>query len=102
MKTASLYSIVIMHNHPRNGMFSGADLKSFADYASIYAMTAVCNDGTIYMIHKTSAFNPIALMLYYSEGIEKGDEYSGIKNVAKNARKIGIIYRCSVKRRELT
>ena len=100
IKTAPKYSIVVMHNHPRNGMFSGADLKSFVDYASIYAMTAVCNDGTIYSIHKTEAFDPIALMVYYNDGIKNTGEYSGIKNVAKNASKIGIKYKCSIKRRD--
>ena len=100
IKIAPKNSIVVMHNHPRNGMFSGADLKSFADYVSIYAMTAVCNDGTIYSIHKTEAFDPIALMVYYNIGIQKGGEYSGIKYVAKNASKIGIKYKCSIKRRD--
>lgn len=99
IKTAPKYSIVVMHNHPRNGLFSGADLKSFVDYVSIYAMTAVCNDGTIYTIKKTSEFDPIALMMYYNSGIEMGGEYSGIKNVARNASKIGIEYKCSIKRR---
>ena len=99
IKTAPKYSIVVMHNHPRNGLFSGADLKSFVDYVSIYAMTAVCNDGTIYTIHKTAEFDPIGLMMYYNLGIQKGGEYSGIKNVAKNASNIGIKYKCSIKRR---
>ena len=99
IKTAPVNSIVVMHNHPRNGLFSGADLKSFATYNSIYAMTAVCNDGTIYMMKKTEKFDPFALMMYYSNGITEGKEYSGIKYVAKNAHKIGIEYRCSVRRR---
>ena len=100
IKTAPMNSVVVMHNHPRNGLFSGADLKSFSTYQSIYAMTAVCNDGTIYMMKKTEKFDPVALMMYYSIGIKEGKEYSGIKNVAKNAHKIGIVYRCSVKRRK--
>lgn len=100
IKIAPKYSIVVMHNHPRNGLFSGADLKSFVDYVSIYAMTAVCNDGTIYTINKTAEFDPIALMMYYNMGIEMGGEYSGIKNVARNASKIGIKYKCSIKRRK--
>ena len=62
-------------------------------------MTAICNEGTIYMIHKTAEFDPIALMMYYNLGIQNGGEYSGIKNVAKNASKIGIRYKCSIKRR---
>lgn len=100
IKTAPKNSIVVMHNHPGNGMFSGADLKSFADYASIYAMTAVCNDGTSYSIYKTHTFDPIALMVYYNIGIQEAGEYSGIKHVARNASKIGVKYKCSVKRRD--
>lgn len=100
IKTAPMNSIVVLHNHPKNGLFSGADLKSFAAYNSIYAMTAVCNDGTIYMMKKTEEFDPFELMMYYNIGISEGKEYSGIKNVAKNAHKIGIVYRCSVKRRK--
>lgn len=99
IKIAPVNSVVVMHNHPRNGLFSGADLKSFSTYNSIYAMTAVCNDGTIYMMKKTEKFDPFVLMMYYSIGIRHGKEFSGIKNVAKNASKIGIVYRCSVKRR---
>lgn len=64
----SLLTVVVMHNHPRNGMFSGADIKSFTDFDSIYLMTAVCNDGTIYMIRKERNFNPFAMQKYYEEG----------------------------------
>lgn len=99
MKYAPQCSIVIMHNHPRNGLFSGADLISFSNFKSIYAMTAVCNDGTIYMMKKTEKFSPFLLLKYYNESIGNG-MYSGMKNVAKNANKIGIVYRCSVKRRK--
>ncbi len=81
-----------------NGLFSGRDIESFADFMSIYAMTAVCNDGTIYTMVKLSEFDPILLKKVYNEGIGKG-MYSGMKNVAKHASKIGIKYHCSVKRR---
>jgi len=87
-----------MHNYPRNGLFSTADLASFADFNSIYAMAAICNDGTIYMMKKTLDFNPVLLFRYYNDGLGKGI-YSGMKNVARNAGRIGVEYKCSVKRR---
>lgn len=64
----NIRNVVIMHNHPRNGMFSGADIRSFTDFNSIYLMTAVCNDGTIYMLRKEENFNPFLMEKYYSEG----------------------------------
>lgn len=109
-------SVVIMHNHPRNGLFSSQDVQSFIDFNSIYIMTAICNDGTIYMMRKEINFDPFLLKRYYDEGLDisikmwsahGGNKdnglgkpyYCGIKNVAKHAKEIGITYRCSVKRR---
>lgn len=51
-----------------------------------------------YSIHKTELFDPISLMVYYNDGIKNNGEYSGIKNVAKKASKIGIRYKCSIKK----
>ena len=56
-----IMSVVVMHNHPRNGLFSSKDINTFADYDSIFMMTAVCNDGTIYMMRKEENFSPQAL-----------------------------------------
>lgn len=107
-------SVAILHNHPRNGLFSYKDLSSFIAYNSIYIMTAVCNDGTIYMIRKEENFDPYLLNKYYSEGIHQNVQniskrngtgkfyYNGIKNVAKHAKQIGITYRCSIKRKEVS
>ena len=52
-----IMSVVVMHNHPRNGLFSSKDINTFADYDSIFMMTAVCNDGTIYMMRKEENFS---------------------------------------------
>lgn len=110
-------TVVMMHNHPRNGLFSGLDIQSFIRLNSIYIMTAICNDGTIYMMRKESNFNPLKMSMYYNEGVEQSKKeynnkntkkssnidtkscYYGVKNVAKHAKEIGITYRCSVKRK---
>ena len=65
----NLLTVVVMHNHPRNGLFSGADIRSFIDFNSIYLMTAVCNDGTIYMLRKEKNFNPLLMQKYYNDGV---------------------------------
>lgn len=102
-------SIAVLHNHPRNGLFSSRDISSFIEYNSIYLLTAVCNDGTIYMLRKEANFNPFLLREYYNQGIKKNRRkslgnkpcYYGIKNVAKHAKEIGVTYRCSVRRKEM-
>lgn len=65
----SIASVVVMHNHPRNGLFSDVDIRSFTDFNAIYIMTAVCNDGTIYMIRKERSFEPLLMQKYYNEGV---------------------------------
>lgn len=67
--THNILTVVMMHNHPRNGLFSGADIRSFIDFNSIYLMTAVCNDGTIYMLRKEINFNPLLMEKYYNDGV---------------------------------
>lgn len=127
--TNTCKNVVIMHNHPRNGLFSSQDIQSFIDFNAIYIMTAVCNDGTIYMMRKDFNFNPLLMQKYYNQGKERSQRealeerikkakklgvnvkdlvnvqtkpyYYGIKNIAKHAKEIGITYRCSVKRKEI-
>lgn len=82
----SYRTVVIMHNHPRNGMFSTKDIDSFCDYNSIYLMTAVCNDGTIYMIRKDANFNRHLLRKYYNEGVAKSIEKAHSEQLSKAKR----------------
>lgn len=82
-------SIVIMHNHPRNGLFSSADIQSFIDFDSVYLMTAVCNDGTIYMVRKEKNFNPLLMQKYYNEGKNRS-KYEALQEKLKKAKKLGL------------
>lgn len=99
-------SVAVLHNHPRNSLFSAKDISTFCDYDTIYLLTAVCNDGTIYLMRKEPSFDPVLLKYYYNEGVklnmDKGERkyrFGGIKNVAKHAKRIGITYRCSIVRK---
>lgn len=83
----NLMSVVVMHNHPRNGMFSGVDIRSFIDFDSIYLMTAVCNDGTIYMLRKERAFQPFLMEQYYNDGVEQSRK-AVQREQAQKARKL--------------
>lgn len=88
-------SLVVVHNHPRNGLFSSIDVTTFIRSESIYIMIAVCNDGTIHMMKKLETFSEYALLYYYSAGDET-KLYGKIKNVIKHQKQVGIQYRCSV------
>ena len=49
METARKYQLMFMHNHPSTGTFSGEDLKTFCNTESLYIMSVVGNDGSIYI-----------------------------------------------------
>ena len=82
-----IMSVVVMHNHPRNGLFSSKDINTFADYDSIFMMTAVCNDGTIYMLKKEENFSPQALKKYYEEGAKLSEELCTKEQIRKAIKK---------------
>lgn len=83
----NLLSVVVMHNHPRNGLFSSADIRSFIDFDSIVLMTAVCNDGTIYMLRKEGRyFNPLLMEKYYNEGMRLSREAARQEQIKKAKR----------------
>lgn len=79
----NILTVVVMHNHPRNGLFSGADIKSFTDFNSIYLMTAVCNDGTIYMLRKEINFNPFLMEKFYSDGVALSEKAAKAEKLRK-------------------
>lgn len=85
----SWYSVVVMHNHPRNGLFSAKDIDTFADYGSIYMMTAVCNDGTIYMMKKEMNFNSSLLRKYFNEGAKESVKEANAERLRKG-KKLGL------------
>lgn len=90
-------SLIFIHNHPKNSIFSFRDLHSFCNEDCIVAMTAVCNDGRIHILRKEEGFNSNAVEIAYNNAFEKGR--SGIREVLNNASKLRLMYRCSVPRK---
>lgn len=82
-------SVVVMHNHPRNGLFSRADIRSFIDFDTIFLMTAVCNDGTIYILRKERNFNPLLMEKYYNDGVQLSEKAAYRERMNK-AKKLGL------------
>lgn len=57
LHTAPQKSLVICHNHPGLSYFSLNDIAFFMSYDSVKTMTIVTNQGHVWYISKTSAFN---------------------------------------------
>lgn len=57
LESAGKNRLMFMHNHPSTGTFSGEDFKYFCNHESLYMITAIGNDGTIYALTKTYKFD---------------------------------------------
>lgn len=92
-------SLVFLHNHPKNSIFSFMDLHSFCSYPSLAAITAICNDGRIHLLRKEINFNPDTVRIAYNEFLQKGQ--NGIKGVLQKGTLLGLYYKCSVPHKKL-
>lgn len=80
LESAGKNRLMFMHNHPSTGTFSGEDFKYFCNHESLYIITAIGNDGTIYSLTKTPQFNINVLSKY----IEKAEWYKSIGKITNN------------------
>lgn len=92
--------LMMMHNHPSTGTFSGDDFKTFCNNDSIYAMTVVGNDASIYVLVKTKDFDENVLFeyaqiaqKYYEKGYKKNNGTMAMKYILRHASKYGIEYK---------
>lgn len=100
-------SLVFMHNHPHDSRFSNADVTSFILNRAIYAITAVCHCGDIYMLRKDSVDSLIMLQNVYDLFIRKSKLgcsvcedgirlFSSIeKTIRENSNSLSVTYRVS-------
>ena len=93
--------LMFIHNHPSTGTFSGEDFKMFCLHNSLYMMTVIGNDSSVYILTKTFEFNAdkaiadyIHLsMQYYNKGYKNNNGTLAIKEILKNAKQYGLIYK---------
>jgi len=76
MDTSPKNSLMLLHNHPGTGTFSAEDIKTFCNTDSLYIITVVGNDGTIYLLKKENNFDSEKLLLAYGNLAEKYSRYS--------------------------
>ncbi|MBQ8518495.1 MAG: hypothetical protein IJ455_02670 [Agathobacter sp.] len=92
--------LMMMHNHPSTGTFSGEDFKTFCNNDAIYMMTVVGNDASVYILVKMKDFDKKVLaeyaqiaQEYYELGYKKNNGTMAMKHILKNASKYGIEYK---------
>lgn len=65
MIMAGKNTYMFVHNHPSTGTFSAEDFKVFCRYSSLYMISVVGNDGSVYVFRKLAEFDEYAALLYY-------------------------------------
>lgn len=97
--------LLMMHNHPSTGTFSGEDFKTFCNNDSLYIMTVIGNDASVYVLVKTKDFDKRVLVeyaklaqKYYEMGYKNNNGTIAMKKILKNASKYGIEYKKGRKR----
>lgn len=93
--------LMFIHNHPSTGTFSGEDFKMFCYHNSLYVMSVVGNDSSTYILIKTPEFdaeNALAdyfrlARKYHNDGYIKNNGTLAIREILKNAKKYGLIYK---------
>lgn len=100
LEAAHKNQLMFMHNHPSTGSFSGADLKFFCNHDTLYIITAVGNDGTIYSLTKMSGFN-IAVLAEYErialdflkKGYKNNNGTLAMKEILRRSKEFGLQYK---------
>lgn len=93
--------LMFIHNHPSTGTFSGEDFKTFCINESLYMMSVVGNDSSIYLLIKEHHFNAEKALLsygelareYYERGFWNNNGTLAIKDILKHAQNYGLIYK---------
>jgi hypothetical protein len=93
-------SLILLHNHPSTGTFSAKDLRTFCNNDSLYIMTVVGNDGSVYVLVKDVGFDPSGVLIEYGKLAEQykaqGKKYNAtmaVKYILKNAEKYNMKYK---------
>lgn len=100
LTSARKNQLMMLHNHPSTGTFSAEDFKTFCNNDSLYIMTVIGNDASIYVLVKTKNFDKNVLFeyaqlakAYYEKGYIKNNGTLAMKEILKNATKYGIEYK---------
>lgn len=62
---------ITIHNHPDGNTFSHPDVEKFINNPSTKIMSAVGNNGSVFVLEKTKNYNGIAYSIYYNQWLAK-------------------------------
>ncbi|MBO4396491.1 MAG: hypothetical protein J5819_09120 [Eubacterium sp.] len=98
MQTWNTNRFLLMHNHPSTGTFSAKDILTFCNTDSIYILTVIANNGTVYILRKGIHFDAVAFLNEYGDLIEQiGDcpnnATQAVKKLLKYAYKYDLYYK---------
>lgn len=96
------YPYIGIHNHPTNTTFSHTDLMQFAKRDNMRGLTAVGNNGTVYIAFKTADYDGIGFAEFVFETTKKSNQFTESGDVKgylrtmnlmiKEAGKYGVYY----------
>ena len=90
--TAPAHSLLFLHNHPRNSIFSEKDLNSFLTADAILMVTVVCNNGRTYYLIKSTEYNVGDALKYYDELFENIEIKNTVKEFLRTCKKVGLSF----------
>lgn len=90
--TAPTHSLIFLHNHPRNSVFSERDLNSFLTADSILMVTVVCNNGRSYYLVKTENYNTEYALKYYDDLFENDKIEHTVKEFLRTCKSVGLSF----------
>ena len=101
LTSGSRNSKMFMHNHPSTETFSCEDFKTFCNNDTLYMMSVIGNDASVYILIKDEKFSAeLALKeymnlssIYFKNGYTNNNGTLAIKQIINNAEKYGLIYK---------
>lgn len=90
--TAPKHSLLFLHNHPRNSVFSERDLNSFLTADAILMVAVICNNGRTYYLVKDAEYDVECALRYYDELFEKEEIKNTVKEFLRTCKKVGLSF----------
>ena len=86
--------LMCLHNHPRTGTFSMADIDTFITHGAIGLMSVVTNQGEVYILHKNHRYNyeKVRDLLFSIRKMVNGDLDKIVEMFLSECRKAGVDY----------
>lgn len=86
-------SLIFMHNHPKNTVFSEQDLRSFFSADSIKVASVICNNGRIYLLVKLDNYSMVNAIYKYNCIMKTKPKGGAVKEFLRVCTEVGLQYK---------